>query len=106
MATSRANKVQSEIDKARAKLAEQQTRIKELEAKKTEFENIEIVDIVRGLHIPLDDLAVLLQSIRGGAAPAPVTSGQVGPKSKGPKIVSDMSSISDSDETGKEGETE
>lgn len=79
MATSKTAKIQAEIDKAKAKLAEQQNRVKELEAKRTELENTEIVDIVRGMSIPLDGLAALLQSIKGGTAP--VTSGQVGPKS-------------------------
>ena len=80
MATKKTVKVQAEIDKARAKLAEQQARVKELEQKRTELENLEIIDIVRGLNIPLDNLAAALQSIKGGAAPA-ATSGQVGPKS-------------------------
>lgn len=87
MATAKTAKVQAEIEKARAKLAEQQGKIKELEAKHTELENMEIVDIVRGLKIPLDGLAAALQSVKGGAGPASVnniisTSGQVGPKSK------------------------
>ena len=66
MATSKTAKVQAEIEKARAKLAEQQARLKDLEHKKTEIENTEIVDIVRGMSIPLDELAALLQSIRSG----------------------------------------
>jgi len=83
MATSRTAKVQAEIEKAKAKLTEQQAKIRELEGKKTNIENTEIVDIVRGLSIPLDELAALLQSIRGGAAPAPVTSsGRNVPKPK------------------------
>jgi hypothetical protein len=82
VASSKTAKVQAEIDKARAKLAEQQARIKELEAKRTELENLEIIDIVRGLNIPLDNLAATLQSIKGGAAVEPsATSGQLGPKS-------------------------
>lgn len=80
MATSRTAKVQAEIEKAKAKLAEQQSKLKELEGKRTELENMEIVDIVRGMSIPLDDLATLLQSMKGGA-PA---SGQLGPKSEKP----------------------
>jgi hypothetical protein len=84
MATAKTIKVQTEIDKAKAKLAEQQAKVKELEQKRTELENTEIVDTVRGMSIPLDDLAALLQSLKGGAVPAPasVTSGQVGPKRK------------------------
>ena len=102
MATAKTAKVQAEIEKARAKLAEQQGKIKELEAKHTEFENMEIVDIVRGLKIPLDDLAAALQSIKGGAAPVPVpTSGQVGPKSRAATPVTP-----ENNETHKEDETE
>lgn len=69
MATTKSAKVQAEIEKAKAKLAEQQAIIKALETKHTELENLEIIDIVRGYNIPLDDLAAVLQSIKGGAAP-------------------------------------
>lgn len=82
MATSKTAKVQAEIEKARAKLIEQQARLKELEGRRTELENLEIIDLVRGLNIPLDNLAETLQALKGGAFPAAVpTSGQVGPKS-------------------------
>ena len=67
MATSKSAKIQMEIDKVKAKLAEQQARLKELEQKKLEAENTEIVDIVRGLSISLDELPVRLQAIRSGA---------------------------------------
>ena len=67
MATSKSAKIQAEIEKVKAKLAEQQARLKELEQKKLEAENTEIVDIVRGLSISLDELPVLLQAIRSGA---------------------------------------
>ena len=97
MATTRTHKVQAEIDKAKAKLAEQQARIKELEAKHTELENMEIVDIVRGLKIPLDGLAAALQSIKGGAAPA--TSGRIGPRTK--TGTSDNQIIPENDNTEK-----
>ena len=67
MATSKSAKIQAEIEKVKAKLSEQQARLKELEQKKLEAENTEIVDIVRGLSISLDELPVLLQAIRSGA---------------------------------------
>ena len=67
MATSKSAKIQAEIDKVKAKISEQQARLKELEQKKLEAENTEIVDIVRGLSISLDELPVLLQAIRSGA---------------------------------------
>ena len=77
MATSKSAKIQAEIEKAKAKLSEQQTRLKELEQNKREAENSEIVDIVRGMSIPLDELPLMLQKLKGGGptAPAP-TSGQ------------------------------
>ncbi len=75
MAISKSEKIQGEIDKVKAKIAEQQTRLKELEQNKREVENSEIVEVVRGMSIPLDELAVLLQTLKGG------TSGQSVPKS-------------------------
>ena len=67
LATSKSAKIQTEIEKVKAKITEQQARLKELEQKKVEAENSEIVDIVRGLSISLDDLPALLQAIRSGA---------------------------------------
>ena len=87
MANAKIGKVQTEIDKARERLVEQQARLKELEGKKTELENMQIVDIVRGMSIPLDDLAAFMQSLKGAASPAPATSGQVDPKPKAPQII-------------------
>jgi soluble cytochrome b562 len=97
MATSRTAKIQAEIDKARAKLADQQARIKELEHKKTDSENTEIVDIVRGMSIPLDQLATLLQSIKAGPLPqqtpaarqTAATSGQPVQRSAAPEKTDD-----------------
>jgi len=70
-------RVNKDIEKTKVKLTEQQTRLRELEKQKTELENMEIVDVVRGMDISLADLAALLKT--GGA-----TSGQVGPKSTPP----------------------
>ena len=67
MATSKSAKIQAEIEKVRAKISEQQARLKDLEQKKLEEENTEIVDIVRGMSISLDELPALLQAIRSGA---------------------------------------
>ncbi len=68
MAISKSEKIQSEIDKLKVKIVEQQTRLKELEQSKREAENSEIVDVVRGMSIPLDELAVLLQTMKSGGA--------------------------------------
>ena len=76
MATSKTAKVEAEIEKTRAKISEMQGKLKELEQRRTELENSEIVDIVRGMSIPLTELPLLLQKLRGGA------SGQIVPKSE------------------------
>ena len=68
MATTKSMKIQAEIDKVKAKISEQQARLKELEQKKLEAENSEIVDIVRGMSIPLAELPLVLQQLRGGAS--------------------------------------
>ena len=77
MAISKSAKIEAEIEKVKAKITEQQARLKDLEQKKVEAENSEIVDIVRGMSIPLAELPVVLQQIRAGA-----TLGQNVPKSE------------------------
>ena len=68
MATAKSMKIQAEIDKVKAKISEQQARLKELEQKKLEAENSEIVDIVRGMSIPLAELPLVLQRLRDGTS--------------------------------------
>ena len=68
MAISKSAKIQAEIEKVTAKINEQQARLKELEQKKLEAENSEIVEIVRGMSVSLTDLPVLLQVIKSGGA--------------------------------------
>jgi len=79
MAISKSAKIQAEIEKVTAKINEQQARLKELEQKKLEAENgeiVEIVEIVRGMSVSLTDLPMLLQTIKSGG-----TLGQNVPKS-------------------------
>ena len=66
MAISKSAKIQAEIEKVTAKINEQRARLKELEQKKLEAENSEIVEIVRGMSVSLTDLPVLLQAIKSG----------------------------------------
>ena len=68
MAVTKSAKIEAEIEKVKAKIAEQQTRLKELEQKKLEAENSEIVDIVRGMSIPLAELPLLFEKLKGGGA--------------------------------------
>ena len=77
MAASKSQKIQAEIDKVKVKISEQQARLKELEQKHREAENEEIVDIVRGLSISLEELPLVLQRLRDSG-----TSGQSVQKSE------------------------
>ena len=79
MAASKSQKIQAEIEKVKAKIAEQQARLKELEKNKLEVENTEIVDIVRGMSVSLEELPLVLQRLRDGG-----TSGQSGAVDKVP----------------------
>ena len=83
MATEKTAKVEAEIEKAKAKISEYQSKLKELEMKKTDIENTEIVDAVRGMSIPLDELAALLQSLKDSALPV-AASGQKAQKPHSP----------------------
>ena len=53
MANKRILKIEKEIQKTREKITEQQNKLKELEVQKTEAENLEIVQMVRSLHMTL-----------------------------------------------------
>ena len=68
MAISKSSKIEAEIEKVKGKIAEQQARLKESEQKKHEAENTEIVDIVRGMSIPLAELPLLFEKLKGGGA--------------------------------------
>ena len=73
---SKIERVSKDIQKTKDKINEFQTKLRELEKQKTELENTEIVDAVRGMDISLTDLATLLKAAKLSGA----TSGQVGPK--------------------------
>lgn len=71
MATSKSVKIQAEMEKVKAKL-------KELEQRHREAENEEIVDIVRGMSVPLDELPLLLEKLRGASGQGGQKSGPAG----------------------------
>ena len=54
-------RVCKDIDKTKSKIGELQARLRELESQRTELENTEIVETVRGMDISLADLAALLR---------------------------------------------
>lgn len=53
-------KIEKEIQKTREKITEYQNKLKELEMQKTEVENLEIVQMVRSLHMTPAELSVFL----------------------------------------------
>ena len=67
MAVSKSAKIWAEMEKVKAKINDQQARLKELEQKHREAENEEIVDIVRGMSVSLDELPALLRQLRDGS---------------------------------------
>ena len=60
MANRKILKIEREIQKTREKITEQQGRLKELEMQKTEAENLEIVQMVRSLHMTPAELEEFL----------------------------------------------
>ena len=69
---SRIEKIGIEIEKLKDKIANNQTRLRDLERQKTELENAEIVAMVRGVDIAPDELrdfARMFKEQNGGALP-------------------------------------
>lgn len=66
MAKSKIERIDQEIAKTREKIAEQQEKLKALEAQKTEAENLEIVQMVRALRMTPAQLSAMLA---GGMVP-------------------------------------
>ena len=60
MAKNKIERIDQEIAKTREKIAEQQEKLKDLEAQKTEAENLEIVQMVRALHMTPAQLSAML----------------------------------------------
>ena len=66
MAKNKIERIDQEIAKTREKIAEQQEKLKDLEAQKTEAENLEIVQMVRALRMTPAHLSAMLS---GGMVP-------------------------------------
>lgn len=57
-------KVCAEIEKTKAKISEYNSRLRELEKQKTELENTEIVELVRGVEASPAELAAFIKAFR------------------------------------------
>ena len=68
MATNKLDRIERDIEKTKNKIAELQKQLRELEAAKTEQENLQIVQLVRGLNMTPQEFAAF---VRGGALQAP-----------------------------------
>ena len=66
MAKNKIERIDQEIVTSREKIAEQQEKLKDLEAQKTEAENLEIVQMVRALRMTPAQLSAMLS---GGMVP-------------------------------------
>ena len=76
MAKNKIERIDQEIAKTREKIAEQQEKLKDLEAQKTEAENLEIVQMVRALRMTPAQLSAMLS---GGMVPGQ-TAGPANPE--------------------------
>ena len=63
-------KVLSDIEKAEKKKSEIEGQLKELYDKKTELENLEIINTVRSMVMDKDQIMAFLSSMKGGTKPA------------------------------------
>ena len=68
MAMNRLERIEKDIEKTKGKIAALQNQLRELEAAKTEQENLQIVQLVRGLNMTPQEFAAF---VRGGALQAP-----------------------------------
>jgi septal ring factor EnvC (AmiA/AmiB activator) len=68
---SKLDRIEQEIAKTRTKILEQQSRLKELEARKAEEENAQIVQMVKSVNIDAAQLAAFLAAYASGEMPLP-----------------------------------
>lgn len=67
--TQKIQKVITEIEKTRARVAEGQERLRELERQRTELENTEIVALFRSLDVAPGDLPAFIAAMKESAVP-------------------------------------
>ena len=65
-------KVDKDIARSREVISQAQARLRELEAKKTELENTDIVAAFRASDIPLAELAAYIRQFRDTPVPTPL----------------------------------
>ena len=66
MAMNKLERIEKDIEKTKGKIAELQKQLRELEAAKTEQENLQIVQLVRSMRLSPQELTAMLA---GGGIP-------------------------------------
>lgn len=64
------DRIERDIEKTKSKIAEMQKQLQVLEAQKTEQENLQIIQLVRGMNMKPEEFAAFLRSGAMQAAPA------------------------------------
>ena len=70
MAATKLDRIERDIQKTKSKIAEYQKQLRELEAQKTEQENLQIIQLVRGMNMKPEEFAAFLRSGAMQTAPA------------------------------------
>lgn len=60
MANNKIDRIEKEMQKTREKITEYQNKLKGLEAQKTEAENLQIISLVRSMHVSPAELTAML----------------------------------------------
>ena len=66
MAANKLDRIEKDIEKTKDKIAALQKQLRELEAAKTEQENLQIIQLVRGLHMTPQEFTALSGMARAG----------------------------------------
>lgn len=69
-------KLEKEIDRTKAKIAEMQAKLRKLEEQKTELENTDYVAVARSFHLTPQELADFLKSRQAGSPTEALTQEQ------------------------------
>lgn len=69
-------KLAKDIEKTKAKIAEQQARLRDLEKQKTELENTDFVAVARSYHLTPQELAEFLKMRKVDSDKKPLTQEQ------------------------------
>ena len=67
---SKLDRIEKDIQKTKSKIAEYQKQLRVLEAQKSEQENLQIIQLVRGMNMKPEEFAAFLRSGAMQAAPA------------------------------------